>query len=72
MWYVVIIGAVINIALVWLFDMRLFAHFLLGGTLAFFLGAMILLIAAMDNPYRGEVSVSPKPFEDLYWKKMRN
>jgi hypothetical protein len=72
MWYVVLIGAIINIGLIWLFDMHLFAHLLLGGVLAFFLGAMILLIAAMDNPYRGEVSVSPKAFEELYWKKMRN
>jgi hypothetical protein len=72
MWYVVLIGAVINIGLIWMFDLHLFAHLLLGGVLAFFLGAMILLIAAMDNPYRGEVSVSPKAFEELYWKKMRN
>jgi Protein of unknown function (DUF4239) len=72
MWYVVLVGAFLNIMLVWLFDMRLFAHLIRGGILAFFLGAMILLIAAMDNPYRGEVSVSPKTFEDLYWKTMRN
>ena len=27
---------------------------------------MIFLIAAMDNPFRGEVSISAEPFEDLY------
>ena len=32
----------------------------------FFLGAMIFLIAAMDNPFRGEVSVSSQAFELVY------
>jgi hypothetical protein len=27
---------------------------------------MIFLIAALDNPFRGEVSVSPEPFERAY------
>jgi hypothetical protein len=27
---------------------------------------MIFLIAAMDNPFRGEVSITAEPFEDLY------
>ena len=66
MWYVVIAGAIINLAMVWLFDMRLVTHLVLGGLLAAYLGTMIFLIAAMDNPFRGEVSISPEPFEDLY------
>jgi hypothetical protein len=63
MWYVVLVGAVINLTMVWLFDMRFITQLFLGGLLAFFLGAMIFLIAVMDNPFRGEVSVSPAPFE---------
>ena len=63
MWYVVLVGAIINIALVWLFDMKLISHLFLGSLLAFYLGTMIFLIAAMDNPFRGEVSVSSEPFE---------
>jgi len=66
MWYVVILGAVLTMVMVWLFDMKLLAHMLLGGMLAAYLGTMIFLIAAMDNPFRGEVSVSPEPFEALY------
>jgi hypothetical protein len=66
MWYVVAVGAVINLAMVWLFDMRFITQLFLGGLLAFFLGAMIFLIAAMDHPFRGEVSVSPEPFERVY------
>lgn len=66
MWYVVIVGALINIALVWMFEMKFITQLLLGGLLAFFLGTMIFLIAAMDNPFRGEVSISPGAFETVY------
>jgi len=57
---------VLTMVMVWLFDMKLLAHMLLGGMLAAYLGTMIFLIAAMDNPFRGEVSVSAEPFEALY------
>ena len=72
MWYVVLVGAVLNIALVWLFDMKLITQLFLGGILAFFLGTMILLIGVMDRPFQGSVSVSSEPFEILYWAKMRD
>lgn len=72
MWYVVLIGAVLNIMLVWLFDIDFLSHLALGGVLAFFLGTVILLIASMDNPFRGEVSIQPEAFETLYWDRMRD
>jgi hypothetical protein len=52
MWYVVIVGAIINIGLVWLFEMKFVTQLFLGGLLAFFLGTLILLIAVLDRPYR--------------------
>ncbi len=64
MWYVVIVGAIINIAIVWMFEMRLTAQLVLGGLLAFFMGTMIFLIAAMDHPFRGGVSVAPDAFSE--------
>ncbi len=72
MWYVVIVGAVLNIMLVWLFDIDFLSHLTLGGVLAFFLGTVILFIASMDNPFRGEVSIKPDAFETLYWDRMRD
>ena len=72
MWYVVVVGAILNIALFWLFDIRYITMIFLGGILSFFLGAMILLIAVMDSPFRGAVSISPEPFEQLYWDRMRD
>jgi hypothetical protein len=72
MWYVVFMGAVLNITLVWMFDMKLVAHLFLGGILSFFMGMMILMIGVMDRPFQGDVSVSSAPFETLYWAKMRD
>jgi hypothetical protein len=66
MWYVVVVGALMNLAIVWMFDMRIISQLFLGGMLAFFMGTMIFLIAAMDNPYKGEVSVSPNAFREAY------
>jgi hypothetical protein len=66
MWYVVVIGAVLNIVLVWLFDMRLIAQLFLGGVLSFFIAMVIALIAAMDHPYRGEVSIGSDVFRSVY------
>lgn len=69
LWFVVVIGIVVNIALIWLLDMKLIAHLFLGGLIAFFLGTMIALIAAMDNPFRGEESVQPTAFE-MVWTSL--
>lgn len=66
MWAVVVVGALLNILIVWMFDMKLLVHLILGGVLAFFIGLSIFLIAAMDNPFRGEVSVGPDAFELVY------
>jgi hypothetical protein len=35
---------------------------ILTATLAVFIGLMIFLTAAVDNPFRGEVSVSADPY----------
>jgi hypothetical protein len=34
------------------------------------LGLMIYLVAALDNPYRGKVSVTPAPLEQIYQQIM--
>ena len=66
MWYVMLLGAVFNIVLCWMFDMRFVAQLVLGGILAAYLGAMMHLIFDMNQPYRGEVSISAEPFEAIY------
>jgi hypothetical protein len=43
---------------------------LLGGLISLFTGAMICLIVLLDNPFRGEVGVSPQAFELIYSQMM--
>jgi hypothetical protein len=64
LWYVVAVGAVLGIILTWLFSIdRLSVHLAMAGILSLLTGLVIFLIAAMDHPFRGEVSVSPEAFE---------
>ena len=65
-WYVVLIGAIINIILIWMLEMRFFTHLILGGMISFFLGVMFFLLIAMDQPLRGAVAVSPTSYELAY------
>jgi hypothetical protein len=71
MWFVMILGAVLNIAICWLFDMRFVAQLVLGGILAAYLGTMMHLIFDMNQPFRGDVSITAEPFEVLY-KRMND
>ncbi len=71
LWYTVAIGALLNMVLMWLFDLRLGLHLLLGGILFFFLATMISLIVLMDHPFRGEVSISAQAFQLIYDQLMK-
>jgi len=66
LWYVVAIGALINIVFMWMLDMRLMPNIILSGLVSFFLGIMIFLIYTMDRPLRGAVSVSPDAYQSVY------
>ena len=71
LWYTVGVGALTNMIFLWLFDLRLRVHLLLGGVISFFLATMISLIALMDHPFRGEVSVSSGTFQLIYDQLMK-
>ncbi|MBV9198134.1 MAG: DUF4239 domain-containing protein [Alphaproteobacteria bacterium] len=66
LWYVVVIGAFLMIAFLWMLHMELVPQIMLGGITAFFLGIMIFLIYAMDHPLQGAVSVPPDSFRSVY------
>jgi len=66
MWYVMLLGAFFTILLCWLFDMTFVAHLALGGVLASYLGTMMYLIVDMNQPFRGDVSITAEAFETLY------
>jgi Protein of unknown function (DUF4239) len=71
MWYVVGVGAIINMLLILCFRMRFDIHLIIGGVLSFFVGVVIFMIAAMDHPFRGDVSIGPEPFELIYTGLMK-
>ena len=60
LWTVVLIGAVLNFLLLYLFwiDNRTL-HVVLISLFATLVGLLIFLTAAMDNPFRGQFSVAP-------------
>jgi len=66
LWWVVAVGALLNIVLIWMQDMEIHVHLVLGGVLASILGLVIFLIAALDNPFRGIVSIGPDSIALVY------
>jgi Protein of unknown function (DUF4239) len=71
LWSLVLIGSAINIAVTWLFQVQKERmHFWLTLLTSSLLGLMIFLLAAMDHPYRGKLSVSPEAFEVVYERTM--
>jgi hypothetical protein len=58
-WYVVLIGAALNVFVLWLFDLRRSTHFLLGAVLTIFIGLVIYMVAVLDRPFRGTHGLQP-------------
>ncbi len=59
MWFVVLIGAVMNTILIWMFDLRPFTHALIGGALSMFIALVIYMIAVLDAPFKGSYGIKP-------------
>ena len=67
LWALVLIGAAITIAVTWCFQLQNSKmHFLMTAFTSALLGVMIFLMAAMDHPYFGKISVSSEPFRLIY------
>jgi hypothetical protein len=71
LWWVVAVGAAINIVLIWMQDMEVHVHMILGAALASILGLVIFLIAELDNPFRGEISIGPDAIARVYEDVMK-
>ena len=71
LWALVLLGAVICIAVSWFFHTGTFSvHLWMTILFSSLLGLLIFLIAVLDNPYRGKISVSPEPLERVYEQMM--
>jgi hypothetical protein len=72
LWAIVLIGAWLNLAFTYLFWVENFRlHVLLVALFATFMALLVFVTAAMDNPFRGEISVSPDVFKDVLTKVMK-
>ena len=67
LWALIVMGALICIVVTWFFDMEsrkmhIWMTLLFSGLLAL----MVFMVAALDNPYRGKISVSAEPLQRVY------
>jgi hypothetical protein len=59
-----VVGAVVNIAVSWFFHMKSQGmHFWMTVMFSAIVGLLVFMLAALDRPFRGEVSVGPEGFE---------
>jgi hypothetical protein len=72
LWALVLIGAFITIALTWFFDISsLRMHAWMTLLLSALLGLIIFLVAILDKPFWGSVSVSPEALQRVYDQIMK-
>jgi len=72
MWVVILVGALIGLSSTFFFtveDARL--HGVLVTLLATFMALVIFMIFALDRPYRGDLGVSPEPYQLIYDQLMK-
>jgi hypothetical protein len=71
LWYVLIIGTLIILLMTWLLrinNRRL--DILINILTGMMMGTVLSFTVAMDNPYRGEISVSSDPYKLIYERLM--
>ena len=63
-WAVILLGGALTIVVSYCFQVQQFRlHLFLTASLAAMIGLLVFLIAALDRPYRGAVSVQPTAYE---------
>lgn len=73
LWTLIVVGALICIGVTWFFHMEsLKMHLWMTIFLSVLLGLMVYMVAALDNPYRGRISVSPDSIERVYSLMMKS
>lgn len=64
-WWIIFIGSSLTVGYTYLFDMRDLRHHLLKtGSMAASMAVAIVLIVALDRPFRGDISVSTDAYEN--------
>lgn len=60
LWTVLLVGTLLNVIFLWLFDTKMVAKIVVGGILSFFLAILILLVARLDKPMRTNDGMGPR------------
>jgi hypothetical protein len=63
LWWLVVVGAGVNIVLLVLLDVRLFVHLLVAGLVMFYLSMTIYAVSALDEPFAGAVQITPDDYQ---------
>ena len=66
MWFVVLVGAVMNAFVIWMFDLRPLTHAIIGGTLSLFIALVIYMVAVLDAPFKGVYGITPEPLRAIH------
>jgi hypothetical protein len=66
MWFIVLIGATMNIIVIWMFDLKPFSHAVIGGTISMFVGLVIYMVAVLDAPFKGAYGVKPEAIAAIH------
>ena len=65
-WYAIVMGSLAIILVSFFFHMPSYqGHLFLVNCITFFTAVMVFLILAVDNPWRGTISVSPGPYIEV-------
>lgn len=65
-WYAIVLGSLAIIIVSFFFHMPSYqGHLFLVNCITFFTAVMVFLILAVDNPWRGTISVSSGPYEEV-------
>jgi hypothetical protein len=65
-WCVILAGSLITIVMTYFYHLpTMMSHIVLTGLYALSLGLMIFLVASLDNPFRGDVSVTAQPYVNV-------
>ena len=65
-WWILVLGGVITVAFSFFFGMHSMAmHYAMTGTLAASLALVMVLIVALDWPFRGQVSITPEAYQTV-------
>jgi hypothetical protein len=66
LWWIMAIGTAMTIGFSYMFGAQDFRmHLVVTGMIALSMAMVIVLIVALDRPFRGELSISNEPFENI-------